>query len=112
MQEEHIINQIDKESGEIRIFCITVDKDDYGDVVICDGCNGGEESLGGALLGSYAMCGECCEEYKYYEKADEVFNKTLSFKQNVLDWRQKTYGSSHLASELVSIKEINPKLKE
>ena len=39
----------------------------YGDVVACDFCNYGEESKGGVLIGSYAVCGDCSEKRGYYK---------------------------------------------
>ena len=46
---------------------MNVINNNYGEVVVCDGCNGpyGKNIKGGALVGSYAMCGECCDRYSY-----------------------------------------------
>jgi hypothetical protein len=81
----------------------------YGDVVCCDFCNEGEETLGGVLVGSYAICGNCCEQYDYdkpdYEYSDEVseiWSKEKTFKQNVLEYRKKVYGTSDLIVRISS----------
>lgn len=82
----------------------------YGEVVCCDGCNGpyGANMNGGALIGSYAMCGECCDkygydkpDYKYEDEVDEVWDKEQTFVQNVLDYRQKTYGTKDLITTFI-----------
>ena len=81
-----------------------------GDVVICDFCNSGEETMGGVLIGSSAVCGDCTvkygydkEDYKYDTDPEEyrddlgiteVFDKERSFKDNVLEYRLKAYGTS------------------
>lgn len=72
-----------------------------GDVVICDFCNGGDETMGGVLIGSSAVCGDCTdrygydkEGYKYANEVSEIFDKERSFKDNVLGYRLKTYGTS------------------
>ena len=36
-----------------------------GDVVICDFCNGGDETMGGVIVGSSAVCGDCTDRYGY-----------------------------------------------
>ena len=69
----------------------------YGEVVCCDFCNEGEESKGGVLIGSHAVCGTCCDKNGYYEDDDEIdltFDKDKTFKQNVLEYRKKVYGTS------------------
>ena len=56
-------------------------------MVICDFCNGdGMESLGGVLIGSYAVCGNCCARDNYLKIKQEgfipsprrVFNEIIS----------------------------------
>ena len=76
-------------------------KHNYGEVVACDFCNYGEESKGGVLIGSYAVCGDCSEKRGYYK--DEKSN-SKTFKQNVLDYRKKEYGSSDLTMTFSSFK--------
>ena len=73
-----------------------------GDIVICDGCNAdGKESNGGAIIGSSAYCGKCCEkygydkkDYKYADEIDEIMDKSKTFQQNVLGFRKRMTGSS------------------
>ena len=72
-----------------------------GDVVICDFCNGGDETIGGVIVGSSAVCGDCTdrygydkEDYEYANEVSEVFDKERSFKDNVLEYRLKVYGTS------------------
>lgn len=69
-----------------------------GDIVICDFCNQGEESMGGVMIGSYAVCGDCCNKHGYYDKhsddVDEYFNREHTFKTNVLNYRLKTTGTT------------------
>ena len=81
----------------------------YGDVVACDFCNYGEESKGGVLIGSYAVCGDCSEKRGYYKdetnaEIDLVFDNSKTFKQNVLDHRKKEHGSSNLVMTFRSFK--------
>lgn len=74
-----------------------------GQDVICDFCNSdGEESNGGVLIGTSAVCGLCCKQYGYdkddYEhKGDiaEIFPKSKTFKENVLEYRLRTTGSKN-----------------
>tara|TARA_R100001463_G_scaffold68365_4_gene121870 strand:+ start:261 stop:560 length:300 start_codon:yes stop_codon:yes gene_type:complete len=73
-----------------------------GDLVVCDFCNSdGKKSTGGVLIGSNAVCGDCCEKNNYYdseyENADEidlVFSKDKTFQENVLEYRKQETGSS------------------
>ena len=81
----------------------------YGDVVDCDFCNYGEESKGGVLIGSYAVCGDCSEKRGYYKDetngdVDLIFDNSKTFKQNVLDYRKKEHGSSNLVMTFRSFK--------
>jgi len=72
-----------------------------GEEVICDFCNSsGEDSHGGVMVGSNAVCGICCEKNGYYKsdyeyKGDiaEFFPKDKTFKENVLEYRLRTTGS-------------------
>ena len=72
----------------------------YGEVVACDFCNYGEETYGGVLIGSYAICGDCCDKnhydkpnYEYSNEVDVIFDKDKTFRDNVLNYRYKTTGS-------------------
>ena len=82
----------------------------YGEVVACDFCNEGEETMGGCLIGSYAVCGSCCEKNGYYnpdyenkDDIDQFFPKSLTFRDNVLNYRQKAYGTRDLITKIWSI---------
>lgn len=88
-----------------------IHESNHGEVVVCDGCNGpyGENSKGGALVGSYAMCSECCDkyrydkpDYKYADKVDEIWDKEKTFKDNVLEYRQRAYGSRDAISKIIT----------
>jgi hypothetical protein len=77
----------------------------YGQVVVCDGCNGphGKNLMGGVLVGSHAMCGECCDRYgydkpdhEYADEIDEIWSKDKTFHDNVLDYRQRVSGSKDM----------------
>ena len=81
----------------------------YGEVVACDFCNFGEETKGGVLIGSYAVCGDCSDKNGYYDKdyenADEIdehFNKEKTFRENVLDYRKRVYGTSDAIQVITS----------
>ena len=73
-----------------------------GNFVCCDFCNSdGEDSYGGVLIGSSAICGHCCEkngyyedDYEYSDEITEYFSMTDTFKENVLDYRKRTTGKS------------------
>ena len=74
-----------------------------GDTVCCDGCNGpyGDNINGGVIIGHSAYCGECADKYHYYSsdyehkhEIDEVMDLNKSFKDNVLEYRKRTTGSS------------------
>ena len=88
-----------------------IHESNYGEVVVCDGCNGpyGENSKGGALVGSYAFCIECCDkygydkpDYKYADEVDEIWDKEKTFKDNVLEYRQRAYGSRDLITKIIT----------
>ena len=74
---------------------------DIGDFVCCDFCNSnGEDSYGGVLIGSNAICGKCCEkhgytkpDYKYKDEISEIFPKDKTFRENVLIYRLRTTGT-------------------
>ena len=79
----------------------------YGEVVACDFCNYGEESMGGVLIGSYAICGDCSDKNGYYKDEnnsdiDKVFDNSKTFKDNVLEYRKEVYGSSDLIQTITS----------
>ena len=78
-----------------------VESTNYGEVVCCDFCNLGEGTMGGVVIWSNAVCGDCCEKNDYYkedfEYKDEIsvrFDMDKTFKQNVLEYRKNTYGTS------------------
>jgi ribosomal protein S17E len=75
---------------------------DGGEFVACDFCNGGEETMGGALVGSNAVCGKCLKnvEEKYPEEITERFDVNKTFRQNVLEYRVKAYGTSHAITRI------------
>jgi len=73
-----------------------------GDEVICDFCNGGEDTMGGLLIGSYAVCGDCAKTVTHTDEISEVFDPTKTFKQNVLDYRLRTYGTSDCITEITT----------
>ena len=77
----------------------------YGQVVVCDHCNGpeGKNLMGGVLVGSHAVCGECCDRYGYYnpnyeyaDEIDEIWSKDKTFHDNVLAYRQRVSGSKDM----------------
>ena len=65
-----------------------------GDFVACDFCNGGEDTMGGVLLGSYAICDNCARTLSNPEEVDFLFDPTKTFRENVLKYREETYGTS------------------
>ena len=80
-----------------------VDVINSGDTVCCDGCNGpyGDNMNGGVIIGRSAYCGECADKYHYYSsdyehkhEIDEFMDLNKSFKDNVLEYRKRTTGSS------------------
>ena len=90
---------------------IVVHESNYGEVVVCDGCNGpyGGKPNGGVLLGSSAMCGECCDkygydkpDYQYADEVDEIWDKEKTFKDNVLEYRERVYGSRDLITRIIT----------
>jgi len=66
--------------------------EDIGDAVCCDFCNFGEDTMGGVMIGSNAICGDCCKKNDYYyDKAEDVdyyFDRNRTFKENVLKYRK------------------------
>ena len=68
-----------------------------GDTVVCDFYNAdGSLSKGGVMIGSNAVCGDCCDKYNYYndKEVDEVFDRDKTFQENVCDYRKRTTGTS------------------
>tara|TARA_R100001510_G_C7638870_1_gene196665 strand:+ start:1376 stop:1648 length:273 start_codon:yes stop_codon:yes gene_type:complete len=73
--------------------------------VACDFCNGGEDSYGGVLIGSTAVCGNCSENNKFtikgipnqdLESKDEIskyFDSGKTFQENVENYRLEQYGT-------------------
>ena len=81
----------------------------YGEVVACDFCNGGEESMGGTVIGSYAICGDCSSErgytkssYEYKDEIDVIFDDEKTFRNNVLEYREKRYGTRDAISTITT----------
>lgn len=81
-----------------------IDVEDTEQFVACDICNFGEETLGGGMVGSYAMCGNCIKDIK---NPDELFDPTKTFRQNVLNYRQCVYGTSEGTIEFYGIEEFD-----
>ena len=87
-----------------------------GSNVCCDGCNGpypeqGDEINGGVIIGSSAYCQACsdrygweAEDYEYADEITEIMDKNKTFKQNVLDYREKMTGSTDAITRIYSIK--------
>jgi len=75
---------------------------DGGEEVACDFCNFGEETMGGLLLGSYAICGDCAKTITHPEEITEVFDPNKTFRQNVLEYRVRTYGTSHAITKITT----------
>ena len=79
-----------------------VEENNFGEVVCCDGCNGPYDNMmGGYIIGSSAYCADCGDKYGYdnpdYEYKDEIvefFDKEKTFKENVLDFRKRTTGTT------------------
>ena len=95
---------------------VLVEQSNFGDVVCCDGCNGpyGDNMNGGAIIGSSAYCGECCDKYGYYsqnyeyaDEIDEILDKKRTFKENVLDFRKRMTGSSDAVMRIYTESSFN-----
>jgi len=76
--------------------------ENIGDLVLCDFCNQENDSMGGTIIGSYAICGVCSEkngyyndDYKYKDEISRILPKDKTFKQNVLDYRDEITGSTN-----------------
>jgi hypothetical protein len=76
--------------------------EDNGEFVACDFCNGGEDTLGGVLIGSYAICGDCAKDITHPEEIDEVFDPAKKFRQNVLEYRKRVYGKTEAEFSVTS----------
>lgn len=76
-----------------------------GEEVCCDFCNGGEETMGGVVIGSCSICGDCAQKHGYYDESkdevDKVYDIKQTFKQNVLDHRLETTGSTDGIIEII-----------
>jgi len=72
-----------------------------GQSVACDFCNQGEETMGGILIGSYAICGDCEKNVTHTEEIDRYFDKNKTFRQNVLEYRQEVYGNSDCIIKII-----------
>ena len=93
---------------------VLVNSNNFGDEVCCDGCNGpyGKNLNGGVIIGHSAYCGECADKYGYYsqtykyaDEIDEIMDSEKTFKENVLDFRKRTTGSSDGIMNFYTIKE-------
>ena len=73
---------------------MTHEEFNFGEEVACDFCNYGEDTMGGLLIGSYAICGDCAKKITHPEEVDRVFNPEKTFRQNVLEYRKEVYGTS------------------
>jgi hypothetical protein len=92
---------------------VHVSQTNHGLVVICDFCNEGEDTMGGVLIGSYAICGDCCETHDYRnpehlnaDEIDEIWDIEKSFHDNVLDYRERVYGTKELITEIISLEAV------
>ena len=79
-----------------------MEKMNLGDFVCCDFCNYGEDTYGGVLIGSNAVCGACSEQngfydddYQYKDDIKEYFSMQNTFKENVLEFRKRTTGTTN-----------------
>ena len=91
---------------------VIIHHSNYGEVVCCDGGNGPYDENrmnGGVIVGSSAMCQECCDrygydkpDYKYADEVDEIMNKNKTFEQNVLDYRKKMTGTSDAIVQILT----------
>ena len=73
--------------------------------VACDFCNEGEDTLGGVLIGSTAVCGNCSEKneftckgvpnqaYEYKNEISKYFDNGKTFQENVEEYRLEQYGT-------------------
>lgn len=71
-----------------------------GEFVACDFCNEGEETFGGVLIGSYAICGDCAKKITEVDEIDERFDENKTFRQNVLEYRQRVYGTRDAITQI------------
>lgn len=74
-----------------------------GDMVACDFCNEGEETMGGLLIGSYAICGDCAKTISHPEEITERFDENKTFRQNVLEYRKRAYGFTEAITKVSSL---------
>jgi len=76
--------------------------------VYCDFCNEGADTLGCALVGSKAVCGDCVQRHgmlqpSYPFKSEiEVFDQSKTFEENVKEYRKKVYGDEKGFIEITS----------
>jgi len=72
-----------------------------GDLVVCDFCNGdGTESLGGVLIGSHAVCGNCCVRDKYIA----IQMKNIKLGSKFINVSHGDFVFDEIISELDSVK--------
>ena len=103
--DEEVAHKINPSEIKGRLFdgAKLVNVINSGDTVCCDGCNGpyGDNMNGGVIIGRSAYCGECADKYHYYSsdyehkhEINEYMDLNKSFKDNVLEYRKRTTGSS------------------
>jgi hypothetical protein len=83
--------------------------ENWGEFVACDFCNEGEETMGGLLTGSYAVCGDCVEkkgmlkdDYPYKDELTEIWPDNKTFRTNVLEYRLRTTGTKDAIRKTIS----------
>lgn len=121
-EHAHAVDDEEPENKSIFDDFVLVNKTNIGDVVVCDGCNGPYEEniMGGAIIGSSAYCGECCDrygynlpDYEYKNEISEILDEKSTFKENVLNYRKRMTGSSdgimriYTAEPLSTMKGVN-----
>jgi hypothetical protein len=66
---------------------VNLDEDEF---VACDFCNEGEDTMGGVIVGGWAICGDCSKDLSHPEEIDEVLDPEKTFRENVLAYRRLT----------------------
>ncbi len=87
---------------------------EVGTLVICDFCGQENDSMGGVLIGSNAVCGVCVDkdgkdkpDYIYADEVDKIFDKKKTFKDNVLAYRKEMSGTERGWIEIWGEEELN-----
>lgn len=89
-----------------------------GEIVMCDLCNTyfdhetNTDVMGGIMFGSYACCPLCTVDIleEHEKNTDElvdieIFDKNVSFFQNVLDLRYRSHGTKDYITRIYTEKE-------